>query len=102
MLTLYYIVLHCSYISLCHLDSGDLLAVSVDHGEVSKEMSPLPVDWVLEAWVVGIQVCPVHQDLLTVVQVSDGFRKRNHVLEVAGCRPDVVRLRVSGSQVYPT
>ena len=42
-----------------------------DHGEVPEEMSPLPVDGVLEARVVGVQVRAVHQHLLAVVQVTD-------------------------------
>ena len=45
-----------------------------DHGEVPEEMSPLPVDGVLEARVVGVQVRAVHQHLLAVVQVTDHLR----------------------------
>ena len=56
------------------LHSGDLLPISVDHSEVTEEMSPLPVDGVLEARVVGVQVRAVHQHLLAVVQVTDHLR----------------------------
>ena len=51
----------------------------------TEKMSSLSVDWILEAGMVSVQIRPVHQNLLTVVQVSDGFGKGNHVLEVAGC-----------------
>ena len=64
-----------------HLNPGDLLAVPVEHGQASKEVPPLPgrrfnlievliawvwlpVNWVLEARVVGIQVGPIDQHLL--------------------------------------
>ena len=66
------------------LHSGDLLPISVDHSEVTEEMSPLPVDGILEAGVICFQICPIHQNLLTVVDLSDRFRERNHVLKVAG------------------
>ena len=74
------------HLGLGVLHPGDLLAVPAgvhaenvttrnmsleDHGEVPEEMSPLPVDWVLEARVVGVQVRAVHQHLLAVVQVTD-------------------------------
>ena len=74
------------HLSLGVLYPGDLLPVPAgfhfknvttknmsleDHGEVPEEMSPLPVDGVLEARVVGVQVRAVHQHLLAVVQVTD-------------------------------
>ena len=51
----------------------------------TEKMSSLSVDWILEARVVSVQIRPVHQNLLTVVKVSDGFGEGNHVLEVARC-----------------
>ena len=54
-----------------------------DHGEVPEEMSPLPVDGVLEARVVGVQVRAVHQHLLAVVQVTDHLR--GVIMRGSGC-----------------
>ena len=86
------------HLGLGVLYPGDLLAVPAavhaenvttrnmsleDHGEVPEEMSPLPVDGVLEARVVGVQVRAVHQHLLAVVQVTDHLR--GVIMRGSGC-----------------
>ena len=66
-----------------HLDPRYLLPVLVDVGEVPEELSPLPVVGVLEPRVVRVQVLPVDQHLLAVVQLL-----RMRLVHVAPSRCD--------------
>ena len=75
-----------------------LLPVFVNHRKISEEVSPLPVNWILEARMVRVKVSSIHQNLLTTVQIADVLGEWNHVTKVNGRRPPSW-LQVSGTEI---
>ena len=60
-----------------------------------------PVYRILEPWMISIQICPIHKNLLVIIQLCYGFRKRNHVNIVN--RVSLPHwLSIPRSKVYPS
>lgn len=51
-------------------------------GDGGKLLASLPIDWVFETGMVGVQRWPIHKYILRVIQIGDFSRKPVNVAEI--------------------